>query len=317
MADPLDDIRALIAELPQPDERAARALRHSLTELTEGGDGLGRLEELAIRVARATGKAPVMRRPTLALFVGSHGSVANLPQHSDGGRSARLVSLCSEGRAAVNHACVAGDVGLKVFDLALDVPVGDITSEAAFEERDCVATIAFGMEAVAGGVDLVCLAGAGDGAALASAAMLAAIEGQGAAVDDADFSAAVDAAIAAQGEGSADPLLALTRLGGREFAACFGAIVAGRVEKVPVILDGSVAVTAASLLAALRPDAVSHCFLAQLPLAVPARRAAERLNLPVLLDFAVAREDGTGGALAAGLLKGVARVVEGALAPSR
>ena len=59
------------------------------------------------------------------------------------------------GGAAINQICAAYGLGFKVFDLALDMPTGDITEADAMDEKACVATMAFGMEAIAGGTDLL------------------------------------------------------------------------------------------------------------------------------------------------------------------
>ena len=53
----------------------------------------------------------------------------------------------------------------------------------------------------------------------------------------------------------ADPLEVLRRLGGREIAAMAGAILAARVERMPVLLDGFVVCAAAAILHALDPRA--------------------------------------------------------------
>ncbi|RWX57932.1 nicotinate-nucleotide--dimethylbenzimidazole phosphoribosyltransferase, partial [Mesorhizobium sp. M4B.F.Ca.ET.089.01.1.1] len=130
------------------------------------------------------------------------------------------VELCAAGGAAINQVCIANDLGLKVFDLALDVATGDITEEAALDERGCAATMAFGMEAVAGGADLLCLGDLGVGNSTVAAALCAALFG-GAVIDwvgpgsgaDAAMMArkaeAVDRAPAVHGAGLGDPLEAL------------------------------------------------------------------------------------------------------------
>ena len=56
-----------------------------------------------------------------------------------------------------------------------------------------------------------------------------------------------------------DPLEVLRRLGGREIAAIAGAILAARLQRIPVILDGYVTTAAAAILHACDPDAIDHC----------------------------------------------------------
>ena len=87
---------------------------------------------------------------------------------------------------------------------------------------------------------------------------------------------AVDAALALHGSHREDPLEVLRRVGGREFAAIAGAIIAARMEKVPVILDGFAATAAAAVLHARQSrHALDHCLLAQRP-TEPGHRAGGR-----------------------------------------
>ena len=57
------------------------------------------------------------------------------------------------------------------------MPTGDITVEAALDEAACAATMAFGMEAIAGGVDLLCIGEMGIGNTTVAAAIFTALFG--------------------------------------------------------------------------------------------------------------------------------------------
>ena len=231
--------------------------------------------------------------------------------------TARAVELCAAGGAAINQVCLAYDLGLKVFDLALHLPTGDITLDAALDERGCAATMAYGMEAIAGGTDLLCLGDLGVGNSTVAAAIFCMLYGgkgadwvgPGSGADEAMMrrkAEAVDAAVALHGSHAKDPLEVLRRVGGREFAAIAGAIIAARAEKVPVILDGFGATAAACVLHAMNPAALDHCLLAQIPTEPGHARAAKNLGLEPLLDLKLAHGEGVGAALAAGLVKAAA-----------
>jgi nicotinate-nucleotide--dimethylbenzimidazole phosphoribosyltransferase len=252
-------------------------------------------------------------RPLLAIFAGSHGVAARNVSPLPVGATAAQVERCASGAAPVCQLCSTYDLGLKVFDLALDLPTGDITVEPALDERSTAATMAFGMEAIAGGTDLLCLGDLGVGGSTAAAAVCAALFGGRGAdwVGDepgADNSMTgrkagmVDAAIAVHGGRLSDPLEVLRRLGGRELAAIAGAIVAARSERVPVLLDGYAAVAAAAVLKAVNPGAIGHCLLAGLSGDSGQAKAASRLGLRPLLDLGIG-EAGVAAALAVGLLK--------------
>lgn len=302
---PFDDFRDLLARLPEPDERAGEAMRARLARAARDEGPLGDLGEIAVWLARWSGRPVSVSRPLVALFAGSHGTEARLPAQ-EGASVADVVSRIGTGALAVNRICGLHDLGLKVFELALDLPTGDFTVDAALDERACAATMAFGMEAIAGGTDLVAVGGLGAGADAAAAALLAALLGgvPGAFLPDTPQGAAA-VAVAARGlelhaGHCSDPLEALRRLGGREFAAIAGAILAARMEKVPVIVDGVAGVAAAAVLNALRPDAIGHCRLAALP-SGPGYQAADRLGLKPLIGPAAPA--GISAALAVGLVK--------------
>ena len=154
---PFDDIRDLIAAMPGPDMAAANAVRARDANLTKPAGSLGRLEEIAEWLAAWQGKAPPeVRRPLVCVFAGNHGVVAQGVSAYPQAVTRQMLENFAAGGAAINQICAAYDLGFKVFDLALDLPTGDFTQTDALDERACVATMAFGMEALVGGTDLLC-----------------------------------------------------------------------------------------------------------------------------------------------------------------
>jgi nicotinate-nucleotide--dimethylbenzimidazole phosphoribosyltransferase len=108
-----------------------------------------------------------------------------------------------------------------------------------------------------------------------------------------------------------DPLEVLRRFGGREFAAIAGAILAARMEKVAVVLDGFSALAAAAILHRANPAALDHCLLSDVPAEPGHAKAIARLGLKPLLDLGLNHGEGTGAALGAGLVKTAALVHSG------
>ena len=95
----------------------------------------------------------------------------------------------------------------------------------------------------------------------------------------------------------------LRRLGGREVAALVGAILAARLQRVPVVLDGFVVTAAAAVLHALEPTAIDHCLAAHASAEQAHREALRRLALDPLLDLRMRLGEGSGAALAMGVVK--------------
>lgn len=309
---PFDDFRNLLRQLPGPDETAASVVRRAFELGGREAGALGRLEEIAVWLAAWTGRpAASPGRPLMAVFAGTHGVSTALGTPDPIAETQHRVERLAAGAAALNRLCSVNDLSLKVFDLALDMPVEDISLKAAMDERGCAATMAFGMEAVAGGTDLICIGDLGVDNDVPAAAIFAALFG-GSAKDWTDAGAErlklIDAAINFSRHD--DPLEVLRRLGGREIAAIAGAILAARIEKVPVILDGFATTAAAAILHAVNPAAIEHCLLAG-SISEPHRRVAERLGVTPLLDFGVTEGEGTGAALAAGIVKAAAQVAAG------
>ncbi len=137
----------------------------------------------------------------------------------------------------------------------------------------CAATIAYGMEAIAGKPDCLAIGEMGIGNTTVAAAIYAALYGgsgadwvgRGTGVDDAGLArkaGAVDRALAFHRDGLTDPMAILARLGGREIAAMLGALLAARHQKIPVLVDGFVATSAAAIAHAVNPEAIDHCVFA-------------------------------------------------------
>lgn len=318
MNGPLDDFRAVLADLPVLDVKAAGQVRESFAR--SGETALGRLAEIPAWLASVSGRARPVTRPTVAVFAGTHGIARHGISIEPADATRKLVDRAASGAGAVNQVCTSNELGLKFYDLALDVPTRDFTSDAALDERAAAATIAFGMEAVGGGVDLAALGTAGVGGRTAAGAIAAALHG-GAGADWIDSAApahivrrqieVIDAGLAFHAGQLDDPLEVLPRFGGREFLAVAGAIVAARMERIPVILDGFAACAAAAALHRANPAALDHCMLAQAGIEPGHRKLIEKLGLSPLLDLGIADGQGTVAALAAGLVKTAAQVHAG------
>jgi nicotinate-nucleotide--dimethylbenzimidazole phosphoribosyltransferase len=315
---PFDDVRALLVKMPGPDKAAITAARQREAELTKPARSLGRLEDIAAFLAGWQGSPrPRVEKPLVAVFAGNHGvaeqGVSPYPQSV----TAAMVANFQAGGAAINQICKTFDLSLKVYELALEKPTGDITQGSALDERTCAGTIAFGMEALASEPDLLVLGEMGIGNTTSAAAIFHALYGgeaenwvgRGTGVDDAGLkrkAEAVRAAVALHKAHLADPLEILARLGGREIAAMAGAILAARLRRTPVLIDGFVVTSAAAVLHALDNTALDHCLAGHVSAERAHREALERLGKAPLLDLGMRLGEGSGAALAVAIVKAAA-----------
>ena len=312
---PFDDIRALLRRMPGPDEAAEAEAREREAQLTKPAGSLGRLEDIAAFMAWWRGAArPRIDNPLVAVFAGNHGVVAKGVSPFPQSVTRAMVTNFTSGGAAINQICKAFDISLKVYELALEQPTGDITEGPAMDERTCAGTMAFGMEALASEPDLLVLGEMGIGNTTSAAAIYCALYGgeaedwvgRGTGVDDLGLGRkadAVRAAVALHKPHIKDPLDALARLGGREIAAMAGAILAARIRRTPVLLDGFVVCSAAAVLHAMDETALDHCLAGHVSAERAHRAALGKLGKPPILDLGMRLGEGTGGALAVAVVK--------------
>src|SRR4051812_27998529 len=150
----LEEIRALMAHLPGPglEAGAAAALREQ--HLTKPAGALGRLEELAARLAIwQGGHPPTLDHPRTIVFAGNHGVAARGVSAYPAAVTAQMVQNFIAGGAAVNQLCKTIDADLRVYEMNLDTPTGDIVEGPAMSEEECGRAIAYGMMAVEPGID--------------------------------------------------------------------------------------------------------------------------------------------------------------------
>ena len=306
---PFEDIRALIASMPKLDPSTETTVSKNAISLGRGLRPIGRLEAPLALISDGQGTPlPSLLRPLIAVFAGTHG-VASQIGYDDiiKASKARIASL-TVGRAAVRG--IASELGAayKVSEFGLEYPSADFTKADSLSERDCAAAIAYGMEVVAEGADVIVLGAAGLGAATAAAAMNISLYGGAAnywagGEGVADRIRAVEAGLSNHSGRTSDPLEVLRIFGGREIAGLVGAILAARHQRIPIFLDGYVSCSAAAILHAIDPSSIDHCIASHLS-AEPAHDAVlSRLGLTPVVDLDINIGDGTGGGLALAVLK--------------
>ncbi len=319
----LDEIRTLIGNLPGADLGAGTAAAARERELTKPEGSLGRLEELVRWMAEWQGRhPPAIRHPRTAVFAGNHGVAARGVSAYPPEVTGQMVANFVAGGAAVNQLCRLFDADLRVYELGLDSPTADFVENPAMSEQECVTAIAYGMTAVEPGIDLICLGEMGIGNTTSASALCLALHGGTAA----EWTGAgtgvagetlrrkigiVEHAVARHRDREGDPLGILAALGGLELAAIVGAVLAARMARVPVLLDGFACTAAAAVLHAVSPRAIDHCQVAHCSAEPGHRRLLERIDRKPLLDLAMRLGEGSGATLALGLLQAAAACHQG------
>jgi nicotinate-nucleotide--dimethylbenzimidazole phosphoribosyltransferase len=311
----LDEIRALMAHLPGPDLEAASAAATRDRLLTKPPGSLGRLEELAQWLAAWQGRHPPrLDHPRTIVFAANHGVAARGVSAYPATVTAQMVQNFIAGGGAINQLCKVIDADLQVYELNLDTPTADIVDGPAMSEEECARAVTYGMMAVEPGIDALAIGEMGIANTTVAAALCLALfggdatewTGRGSSVTGAALQRkreVVAAAVARHRPASSDPFELLRRLGGLEFAAMTGAILAARMGRVPVVLDGVAATAAAAVLYAADSRALDHCVAGHLSAEPGHRLLLERLGKHPLLDLGMCLGEATGATLALSVLK--------------
>ena len=312
--DSIAGFEAALANPPGPDTAARAAAEARQAQLTKPPGSLGRLEEIAVFMAGWQGRErPAIERGRAVVFAGNHGVVAQGVSAFPAAVTAQMVANFAAGGAAINALAAAAGLSLGVVALDLDKPTADFTHSPALTDAECLAALNAGADVVSD-ADLLVLGEMGIGNTTSASALAAASfggraaewVGPGTGVDGAGIArkiAAVEAGLARHADALDRPFEILRRLGGREIVAIAGAVIAARQARVPVVLDGFIASAAIAPLARAVPAITDHLLAGHCSAEPGHRRLLERLDLKPLLTLGMRLGEGSGAAVATGVIR--------------
>ncbi len=307
------DFEKCVREFPTKDKSATEAAAARNASLTKPPAALGRLEDLAIWYAGWRGDAqPKLEKPQIVIFAGNHGVTAQGISAFPADVTAQMVLNFETGGAAINQLSKTFGAAMSVHALALDRPTNDFTSQPAMSEAECIDALLVGWNAVDPDADLFVTGEMGIGNTTSAAAIACALfggdsrdwVGRGTGVDDAGLERKADVVEKAVALHKGNSLEVLACLGGREIAAMTGAIARARVLRIPVILDGFICTAAAAILSQISPDALDHCVAGHVSAEQAHADLLAKLNKQPLLSLGMRLGEGSGAALAIGVLQG-------------
>ena len=309
----LDEFAEIVRNFPNTDGAAIGAATARNSMLTKPPGALGRLEELAIWYVGWRGDArPRLENPQVLVFAGNHGVTAQGISAFPAEVTEQMVLNFQAGGAAINQLSDAFGAKMSVHAIDLDRPTEDFTTGPAMENEDCVAALRVGWDAVDPTADLMVTGEMGIGNTTSAAAIACALfggtgadwVGRGTGVDDEGLTRKAEVVDWGVSLHSGAPLEVLARLGGRELAAMVGAIARARAERIPVILDGFICTASASVLHGLSSTALDHCVAGHVSAEQAHKVLLTKLDKEPLLSLGMRLGEGSGAALAIGVLKG-------------
>jgi len=319
MTTPFSSVAAfqeMLASAPAQHSDAMAAAQERNGQLTKPPGALGRLEYLAIWYAGWRGTArPQIMRPQVVVFAGNHGVTAQGVSAFPAEVTAQMVQNFEQGGAAINQLANCFGARVDVHALSLESPTVDFTAAPAMNDVEFLKALEIGWQAVDADSDILICGEMGIGNTTAAAAIALALfggeasdwVGRGTGVDDAGLAnkaRVVEKGVALHGNSAQTGLDVLRCLGGRELAAIAGAIARARMLRIPVILDGFICTAAAACLDQPRRGALDHCVAGHVSVEPGHARLLDALEKVALLSLGMRLGEGSGAALALGVLKG-------------
>ena len=334
-------LESLIARIGPLDVEAMKAAQARQDTLTKPAGSLGRLEALSVQVAGITGNPrPHLRHKVIVTMAGDHGVVAEgvsaYPQEVTaqmvfnflrGGAAINVLARHVGARVVVVDMGVAAELGCheRLVDKKVAPGTGNIARGPAMTREQAEQAVLAGAEVVEAelekGLDILGVGEMGIGNTTPSAAVAAAITGRspgeivgrGTGVDDAALArkvAAVQRALAVNRPDPHDGLDVLAKVGGFEIGGMAGAMLAAAAHRVPVVVDGFISTAAALIAVTLAPHVR--------PFLIAAHRSREKghrimldwLGLEPVLDLDLRLGEGTGAALAIGVVEAACKVLD-------
>lgn len=329
----VDELRRLISAIGGLDLSAAAKARARLDNLTKPKDSLGRLEEIAVKIAAITGKGlPAVGKKAIITMAADHGVVDEGVSAYPREVTAQMVLNFLRGGAAIN--VLGRHVGARVvvvdMGVAGDIPASkglivkkvghgtkNMARSPAMSRAEAVRAIMAGaevfQETAASGLELAGTGDMGIGNTTASSAIAAVLTGEpvesltgrGTGIDDSTFSNKVkiiEKAIELNKPDPDDPVDVLAKVGGYEIGGIAGVILAAAKAKVPVVIDGFISGSAALIAAALQPKVKDFIIASHRSVEKGHRAVLKALGVEALFDFDMRLGEGTGAALAMGVI---------------
>ncbi len=333
LAETLKEIRPL-------DRSIESAAQERLDSLTKPHGSLGKLEELACRIAVIQGRVPPrLGRKVLFVFAADHGitqeGVSAYPKEV----TAQMTTNFLGGGAAINVLARHHVVETEVVDVGVDHDftgsrglrsckirrgTANFTNGPAMTRDDAARAVDLGIqlarEAARENVFLLSAGDMGIGNTSSAAAILCAITGaapvgvvgRGTGIDDATLKrkiAAIERGLELNRPDARDALDVLSKVGGLEIAAITGIILGAAALRIPMVLDGFISGAAALLAQGISPHVGDILIASHLSAEEGHGLMLDQLQLTPILDLKLRLGEGTGACILMGLIEVAVKIM--------
>lgn len=315
--------------IPPLDREAEELARQRQASLTKPPGSLGRLEEIACRMAAIQARhVPRADDKWIVVAAADHGVTAEGVSAYPSEVTAQMVHNFLSGGAAINVLARVTGAQVIIVDagIAAEIPepapglrrlslgrgTANFTQGPAMSRQQAETAIDNGVsladEIADEGADLVAAGEMGIGNSTAAAAITSAftrrppreITGRGTGVDEAGFDRKVGAVargLAVNRPAPDDPVEVLAAVGGFEIGILAGLMLGAASRRLAIALDGFIATSAALIAHGLDPAVADYMFACHRSTEPGHMIALEWLGLEPILDLEMRLGEGTGAAL--------------------
>ncbi len=337
-------LEEILRQIQPADPTWIEKARERTAQLAIPPRALGRLHDISERLCGITRSlTPDVTRRAILVMAGDHGvaaeGVSAFPQEVTG----EMVKNFIRGGAGIN--VLARWVGAQVIvvDMGIipDVDVSSLEGKDSFRlskvgrgtanlakgpamtreqaESAILAGFELASEQVAKGAQMIGTGDMGIANTTPSAAIgvaltgnsVEAMVGRGTGVSDEGLRTkqrVIQEALAVNKPDPADGIDVLAKVGGFEIGGIAGCILAGAYHRRPVVIDGFISTAGALIAHALCPSVVDYLFAGHCSEEAGHRLMLKHLGLQPILDLGLRLGEGTGGALAMGVIEGASRI---------
>jgi len=317
------------------------AAQAKLDNKTKPLGSLGRLEEFGRRFAAITGNLePDTQKKIIYTFAGDHGVVEEGVSAFPKEVTPQMVLNFLTGGAGVNVLARHAGAEVRVVDIGVDYDfqphpgliirkiahgTRNLSVGPAMSRDEAIAAMEVGIElarqAKAEGAAMIGTGEMGIANTTPSSAIIAVFSGKspsdvthlGTGIDNAALErklSAIERGLSVNRPNPSDPVDVLAKVGGLEIAGIAGLVLGGAACRIPVVVDGFISTAGALIAAELNPHVREYLFAAHQSVETGHRFMLERMELEPILDLKMRLGEGTGAALAMGLIEAGVKILK-------
>ncbi|MCM1127106.1 MAG: nicotinate-nucleotide--dimethylbenzimidazole phosphoribosyltransferase [Lachnospiraceae bacterium] len=314
-------------KIKEPNKRAMEQAKAHWDSIAKPLEGLGRLEDILIRIAGMTKTADVsIEKRGLIAMCADNGIVEEGVTQTDKSVTAIVAANMAAGLASVNRMCQIARVDVMAVDIGIDKDTKDtgllqkkaaygtknFLKEPAMTKEEAKQAILTGMELVKEcqekGYEILATGEMGIGNTTTSSALASVlldlppelVTGKGAGLSRSGIEKKVSVikeGISKYQLKAEEPFEALRCVGGLDIAGLTGVFLGGALYGIPIVIDGVISAVAALTAVRLCPKVKGYLIASHQGKEPASRAVMEALGLSPIIHGNLALGEGTGAAL--------------------